>query len=200
MSATARRRVFSSEILDERPGTVLLKVSGAGTESAFMYESGGHRWQRVPPTEKRGRRHTSTVTVAVMPVFEEAARTWPNDEIQWWATRGTGSGGQAKNKTSNAVHMKHVPTGIQVRVETSRSQWENRVLAKELLWSKLVEWSLLRLEGEQRDDRRKKVGSGQRGDKIRTIRMQDDRVTDHRTGKTMAASKYLRGEIKELVA
>src|SRR5688572_14092893 len=103
MPASARRRVFSCEIVDERPGLAVLQVSGKGSELAFENESGGHRWQRVPPTEKSGRRHTSTVTVAVFAVFEEAARTWPDDEISWWATRGTGAGGQAKNKTSNAV-------------------------------------------------------------------------------------------------
>lgn len=178
---------------------MVLEVSGRGSEEAFQHEDGGHRWQRVPPNEKRGRRHTSTITVAVLPVLEEAARTYPEDEIEWWATRGTGAGGQAKNKTSNAVHMKHVPSGMQVRVETSRSQWENRKLAKQLLFAKMTAWSLETLAAHERDMRRDKIGTGQRGDKIRTIRMQDNRVKDHRTGRSMPADVYLRGEVKELV-
>lgn len=199
MSATATRRGFDHALIDDRPGFVVLRVEGQKAQEAFAYESGGHRWQRTPPNEKRGRRHTSTVTVAVMPVFADAAKTWPDDEIDWWATRGTGKGGQAKNKTSNAVHMKHVPTGIAVRVETSRSQWENRKLAKELLWTKLVEWSLSKLEGIEQQERRKKVGSGMRGDKIRTVRMQDHQVIDHRSGKRTTTRRYLAGHVDDLV-
>lgn len=186
-------------MIDERPGLAVLAVSGAGAEIAFQHEPGGHRWQRVPPSEKRGRRHTSTVTVAVLPVFDHAAQTYSDHEFEWYATRGSGPGGQAKNKTSNAVHMKHVPTGISVRVETSRSQWENRQLAKQLLFSKLIEWSLQKLEDRQVNNRRQQIGSGQRGDKIRTVRLQDDTVTNHQNGKTMSASRYLKGEVASLV-
>lgn len=174
-------------------------MSGKGAEAAFEHESGGHRWQRVPPNEKRGRRHTSTVTVAVLPVLEGLDATFDDSEIEWYATRGSGAGGQARNKTSNAVQMKHIESGVSVRVETSRSQWENRQIARRLLASRLTEWAVASLEKEFADDRRRKIGSGQRGDKIRTIRMQDNRVKDHRTGKTMPADVYLRGEIKELV-
>jgi len=175
---------------------MILEVSGEGTERAFEYESGGHRWQRVPPNEKHGRRHTSTVTVSVMPTYFGIEDSVLKDsDIDWWAVRGSGAGGQARNKTSNCVMMKHKPTNTLVRVETSRSQWENRQAARRLLAAKLTDVVLDELLGEQNRRRKLQVGEGKRGDKIRTIRMQDNRVKDHRTGKSMPADVYLRGEI-----
>lgn len=193
--ATADGRVFECEIVDERPGMAVLQVRGRDARNAFAHESGGHRWQRVPPTEKRGRRHTSTVTVAVMPVLDVLVQELSARDIEWKATRGSGAGGQAKNKTSNAVQMTHLPTGVSVRVETSRSQWENRQTAARLLAARLVEHAFSQMSAEEASYRRTQIGSGQRGDKIRTIRLQDDQVTDHRSGRTISAAKYLKGEI-----
>ena len=174
---------------------------GEGAAEAFEFESGGHRWQRVPPNEKRGRRHTSTVTVSVIPTnLPDAEVLLQDHEVEWWATRGTGAGGQARNKTSNCVMMKHIETGIQVRVETSRSQWQNRQSAKRLLAARLMDEAMEQFLGDQNRIRKLHVGRGKRGDKIRTIRMQDDTVTDHRTGRKMSAAKYLKGEIGDLVA
>lgn len=125
---------------------------------------------------------------------------FPDDrDLEWWATRGSGSGGQAKNKTSNCVMMKHKPTGVTVRVETSRSQWQNRESAKRLLAARLTDAVLDELLGEQNRLRKLHVGAGKRGDKIRTVRMQDDTVTDHRTGRKMSAQKYMRGDVKPLI-
>lgn len=193
--ASASGRVFSCEIIDDKPGLMVLEVSGKGARDSFMYESGGHRWQRVPPTEKRGRRHTSTVTVAVLPVLQVLVQDFNPNDVEWKAVIGSGSGGQAKQKTSNCVQMTHKPTGISVRVETSRSQWENRQSAMRFLVARLTEEALGRMSKKEADSRRRQIGSGMRGDKIRTIRLQDDTVTDHRTGATMSAKKYLRGEI-----
>lgn len=200
MAAIANGRVFDCEIVDERPGITVLEVFGKSAQRAFAGESGGHRWQRVPPNEKRGRRHTSTVTVAVMPVFDPVTTGLDDREIEWYATRGSGKGGQSKNKTSNAVHMKHVPSGTSVRVETTRSQWENREIARRLLAARITQ-SAIRLMAE--DDaklRKDKIGSGQRGDKIRTIRLQDNRVTNHLTGVSMPADRYLKGDVRSLVS
>jgi len=177
----------------------VLEVSGQDAQGAFRHESGGHRWQRVPPNEKRGRRHTSTVTVAVLPVLVPILRSFNEKEIEWKAIRGSGSGGQAMQKTSNAIQMRHVPTGISVRVETTRSQYENRQIAERMLAARLTEEAFRRMDKAEAMWRRKQIGSGQRGDKIRTIRLQDDTVTDHQLGRTMSAKKYLRGEIKSLV-
>lgn len=196
--ATADWSVFECDIIDQRPGLTVLEVRGKGARDAFGNEAGGHRWQRVPPTEKRGRRHTSTVTVAVMAVLDVFAQELQGGDIEWRADRGSGSGGQARNKTSNAVRMTHLPTGVSVRVETSRSQWENRQTAQRLLAARLAEEAFGQMDAVEAELRRKQIGSGMRGDKIRTIRLQDDTVTDHRTGKTMKAKKYLRGELRDI--
>lgn len=138
------------------------------------------------------------MTVAVLPTVPMQDWGFSVQEIEWTAVRGSGSGGQAKNKTSNSVHMKHLPSGITVRVESSRSQWANRQAALGLLAARYK----AQLDGQRNEqlaaDRRDQVGSGQRGDKIRTIRMQDQRVIDHRTGKRMNTTRYLQGHINEL--
>ena len=196
--STADWSIFSCELIEERPGFAVLEVRGRGALAAFKTEGGGHRWQRVPPSEKRGRRHTSTITVAVMPIAETAVETLREKDIEWRADLGSGAGGQARNKTSNAVRMTHLPTGVSVRVETSRSQWENRQTAARLLTTRLAEEESKKAGAKQAASRKQQVGSGQRGDKIRTIRLQDDTVTDHRSGKSMPAKKYLRGEIAQI--
>lgn len=197
--ATARCTVFSSEILDERPGLVALEITGKNAKRLFQQEPGGHRFQRVPPSEKHGRRHTSTVTVAVLPIEQQIKAQIADDEIEWQAVRGSGKGGQARNKTSNAVVLKHIPSGIIVRVETSRSQWQNRESAKNLLLARLAATATQASSARRSHDRKNQIGSGQRGDKIRTIRMQDGSVVDHRTGKRMTVDRYLRGHISDLI-
>jgi peptide chain release factor 1 len=190
--------VFSHELLDSRPGQVTLEVAGAGAARLFAHEPGGHRWQRVPPTERRGRRHTSTVTVVVLPVTDEQVAALDERDVEWQATRGSGAGGQARNKTSNAVMMKHKPTGISVRVESERSQWQNKQSALRMIAAKLAEDAAQSSRQREGQSRRAQVGSGMRGDKIRTVRLQDDNVVDHRSGKRMNASRYMRGYIAEL--
>lgn len=122
-----------------------------------------------------------------------------DDEVEWWATRGTGAGGQARNKTSNCVMMKHIATGLMVRVETSRSQWQNRQSAKRLMAARLMDEAMDQFLAQQNRLRKLHIGEGKRGDKIRTVRLQDDTVTDHRTGRKMSAQKYLRGDVAGLV-
>jgi protein subunit release factor A len=132
--------------------------------------------------------------------LEVAGDTVGMHEIEWKATRGSGAGGQARNKTSNAVQMKHVPTGLSVRVESERSQTQNRATAFALLTARVAQERDERRVSAQAKDRRRQVGSGMRGDKVRTIRLQDGIVVDHQTGRKMPAARYLRGELDELVA
>lgn len=191
-------RGLDCEIVDERPGTMVLEVSGLGAVAAFAHEAGGHRFQRVPPTEKRGRRHTSTVTVAVMPVRERGEFEIRAGEVEWQATVGTGSGGQARNKTASAVQMRHLPSGLSVRCDATRSQTENREIALRLLSARLDERERAHHARTVAAHRREQVGSGMRGDKIRTVRLQDDTVTDHVSGRSMKATRYLKGFVHEL--
>lgn len=187
--------VFSVEIVDERPGILTFSVTGTSAEAMFKNESGGHRWQRVPPSEKRGRVHTSTVTVAVMPdPTEVELPRIPDRELSWSVCRGTGAGGQKRNKTETTVVLKHLPTGLQIRCEDTRSQQKNRALALQLLRAKLWERQQDKAAQDRALDRKQQCGQGQRGDKRRTIRMQDGVVTDHVLGKRWNLKQYLRGE------
>lgn len=191
-AATARSTVFSCDILESRPGYISLEIEEAG--SFFDNEPGGHRWQRIPPNEKRGRVHTSTVTVAVLPLAGSPEEIDESD-LTWTATRGSGKGGQARNKVSNAVTMVHVPTGTRVRVESDRSQWRNRRAAAALIRERVMAAAG---DGGRGDLRRAQVGSGERGDKRRTIRVRDDRVHDHITGAKTSLRRYEGGHLEDL--
>jgi peptide chain release factor 1 len=198
IGASASATVFSCESLDETPSSLTLEVRGKKAATLFSHESGGHRWQRVPPSEKRGRRHTSTVTIAVLPVDVPASTAFDEREIEWTTTVGGGPGGQARNKTANAVHAHHIPSGLRVRVESERSLWQNKRWAEHLLYAKLTERYENERLAKRNHDRREQVGSGQRGDKIRTVRVQDGMVVDHVSGKKMQFARYERGHIEEL--
>lgn len=199
ISGTAPCTAFSHELIDSRPGQIVFEVTGKKAGQLFASEPGGHRWQRVPPTEKRGRRHTSTVTVAVLPLLPKDEAPEINErEIEWQATVGTGNGGQKRNKTANCVQMKHVPSGIAVRVEAGRSLHQNRETALRMIAARLHERERARARDARAHARKDQVGSGMRGDKIRTVRLQDHSVTDHRTGKKTSTARYLKGHIKDL--
>lgn len=147
----------------------------------------------MPPNEKRGRVHTSTVTVAVLPEPESSQVVLREDDLEFTACRGSGAGGQHRNVTASAVILKHVPSGISVRCEGERSQHQNRETATALLRARLWELKRTQLAKAREQDRRSQVGSGMRGDKRRTIRAQDGQVTDHVTGKTWRYKDYVRG-------
>jgi len=185
--------VFDLEILEDKKGVIVLRAVGAGVEAAFRDEPGGHRWQRVPPSEKRGRVHTSTITVAVLAEPSAAEVRVDERELVWVMCMGTGPGGQKRNKTASVVLLTHKPTGVQVRCESSRSQHHNRMAALALLRARLWAAAQGRLDDERAEDRRRQVGSGMRGDKRRTIRVQDDTVVDHRTGRRWSFREYERG-------
>lgn len=186
--------LFDVVIVEERPGLCILEVSGKRAVETFENEAGGHRWQRIPPTEKRGRVQTSTITVAVLPQVTEAQVTLRPGDVEFSATRGSGAGGQHRNVTDSAVVLRHIPTGIVVRCESERSQHQNKATAEALLRARLWEAQQKALSGDRDRARRTQIGSGMRGDKRRTIRVQDGNVTDHVTGRSWQFKKYVRGD------
>lgn len=185
-------------MIDERPGFLCFTAKGSGAARWFRHEAGGHRWQRVPPNEKRGRVHSSTVTVVVLePARAEAVEIRPEDLDEGFC-RGSGSGGQHRNKTSTAVHLRHLPSGLHVRVDGGRSQSINRQTALELLRARLQAQRDGAAEAERWAERKAQAGSGMRGDKIRTVQVQGDVVVDHRRGTRMSYRRYVRGYLGEL--
>jgi peptide chain release factor 1 len=186
--------VFEIELSEIRSGLMVFRAVGTRAAELFRDEPGGHRWQRVPPNDKHGRVHTSTITVAVLPEPTAAEVKIADRDLAWSTCRGTGAGGQKRNKTESTVQLTHRPSGLQVRCETARSQLQNRVTALALLRARLWAGERARLAGERAHDRRRQVGSGMRGDKRRTIRYQDGVVTDHLTGRRWELKAYLRGE------
>jgi peptide chain release factor 1 len=169
-------------------------VQGAGAAEAFRDEAGGHRWQRVPPNEKRGRVHTSTITVAVLPEPTLVELRLAPRDVERVTCRGSGPGGQNRNKTETCVVLKHRPTGLTVRCESERSQLQNEETALALLRTRLLAAETERRTAARDRDRRQQMGSGMRGDKRRTIRCQDGTVVDHPTGRTWNLRVYERGE------
>lgn len=180
--------------MDERPGLIIFKVDGRGADEAFADEAGGHRWQRVPPTEKRGRVHTSTVTVVVLPVPSEVDLAIPPGDLRWSTCRGSGAGGQHRNVTDSACQVTHLPSGTSVRCESERSQHRNRQTALELLRARLLAVQRAERAEARHRERMKQAGSGMRGDKRRTIRVQDGVVTDHVLKRRWRLKDYLRGD------
>ena len=171
----------------------MICVSGRGAAALFAGEPGGHRWQRVPPTEKRGRVQTSTITVAVLEEPRQIDLTIRPEDVDVETMRGSGAGGQHRNKTDSAVRARHRPTGIEVRCEAERSQHANRDLAMRVLAARVLEQQQNAQDGARAADRRRQVGSGERGDKRRTIRTQDDHVID-RDGRTWLFKAYAQGD------
>lgn len=170
-------------------------VEGPDAHAAFCNEAGGHRFQRVPPTEKRGRRQTSTVTVAVLPMVGRQEMRIDERDLIWETKRGSGRGGQHRNVTDSAVRLVHKPTKTEVNCQDERSQHRNKARALEILRARLhAKAKRARYERESRL-RKKQVGSGQRGDKIRTYRFQDGRAVDHRTGRKVNLSDVLAGNL-----
>ncbi len=186
--------LFDVEILEERPGIIILKVEGKGAARVFENESGGHRWQHVPKNDKNGRVQTSTITVAVLPVPSKVDVHLDPKDLVFKTCRGSGTGGQHRNVTDSAVQLTHKPSGIQVRVESGRSQHLNKENAIELIRARIYAIKATKASGELRSSRKKQIGSGMRGDKRRTIRVRDGIVRDHVTGKSWDYKKYKRGD------
>lgn len=157
-------------------------------------ERGGHRWQRVPPNERKGRVHSSTCTVAVLPVVAEALWTLRESDIEIRTTRDRGPGGQHRNKTESCVVMTHLPTGLQAKA-ADRCQHANRRAAREVLEARVRAHHEGRQADALRNNRRDQVGTGERADKIRTYSVPHGLVTDHRSGAKAPLATVLRGNL-----
>lgn len=151
----------------------------------------------MPPTEKRGRVHTSTITVAVLEEPDDAALAIDPRDIDERFVRGSGAGGQKRNKTSSTVVLCHRPSGIRVRID-GRNREQNRKTAMAILRARLAERQRADRDDARNRERAAKVGSGMRGDKIRTVRVARDQVVDHRSGRRTSYQRYARGELERL--
>lgn len=185
-------------VLEVRPGFLLFEVTGKDADRAFRHEAGGHRWQRVPPTEKRGRVHTSTVTVAVLAQPTERELVLRDEDLEYKTCRGSGAGGQHRNTTDSAVQLRHLPSGLYVRIESERSQLQNKNTALNVLRARLLDSQERDGHASRNSSRKGQIGVGARGDKRRTIALQRDSVVDHVTGKSTSAKLYLRGFLEDL--
>lgn len=191
------RHAISKELLDEDS----IKIISKNAFGLFKFESGVHRVQRVPLTEKRGRVHTSTAVVSILPELKDIDLHIRPEDIEFEAFRAGGHGGQNVNKVSTAVRVKHVPSGIIVTASRERSQNQNRENAMELLRSKLWEAEVEKQHLEVAELKSTQVGSGMRNEKIRTYNFPQDRVTDHRIGKSYHnLPTFMDGEIDEMLS
>ncbi|MGD9725441.1 MAG: peptide chain release factor-like protein [Nitrospiraceae bacterium] len=189
--------VFSSDELDLKDGYASFRFAGEGAHETFAPEAGGHRVQRVPPTEKKGRRQSSTVTVAVLPEPTPQELKIRSSDLKYETYRGTGPGGQHRNTSDTAVRVTHVPTGIQACSEI-KSQAQNKKLALNALMARLAARQENKAARDRNKRRKGQVGTGMRSDKIRTIAYQRDRVENHLNGKRMSIKRYERGYVDEI--
>ncbi len=194
------------EILNEEPGAaggysqLEFMIKGEGAYSKLKYESGAHRVQRVPETESQGRVHTSTATVLVMPEAEEFDYELDESEVRIDITRASGNGGQGVNTTDSAVRLTHIPTGIIVYSQTERSQIKNKEKAFKILKTRLYDLKLREQEAANAAERKSKIGTGDRSEKIRTYNYPQNRVTDHRIGFTsMNLDRIMTGELGVII-
>ncbi len=203
----AENRGWETSIIDSNPTEIggfkeiVFEIEGKGAYSRLKFESGVHRVQRVPTTESSGRIHTSTATVAVLPEAEDVEDVTinPND-IEVDTYRASGAGGQHVNKTSSAIRITHLPSGIVVTCQDQRSQHKNREKAMRVLKAKLYEIERQKHDSELAENRKSQVGTGDRSERIRTYNFPQRRVTDHRIGFTLyQIEQFINGDMDELI-
>lgn len=202
----SERKHWKLEVLNENETglggykEISFMITGKGVYSRLKFESGVHRVQRVPDTESSGRIHTSTATVAVLPVVEDVEIDINPADIKMDVFRASGAGGQHVNKTSSAVRLTHIPTGIVAECQTERSQTQNREYAMRLLRSRLYEIEKEKRDSELASERKSQVGSGDRSEKIRTYNYPQGRITDHRIGLSIFQMEdFLNGNLDEML-
>lgn len=205
-SMYAERKHWKLEVLNENETElggykeISFMISGRGAYSRLKFESGVHRVQRVPDTEASGRIHTSTATVAVLPEVEDVDIELNPADIKMEVFRSSGAGGQHVNKTSSAVRLIHIPTGMVAECQTERSQVQNREYAMRMLRSRLYEKEKQERDAKLANERKIQVGSGDRSEKIRTYNYPQGRITDHRIGMSIyQIEDFLNGNLDEMI-
>lgn len=205
-SMYAESKGWKIEVLNSNPTElggykeVSFSINGDGAYSKFKFESGVHRVQRVPETETQGRIHTSTATVAVLPEAEEVEIHIDPKDLQIDTFRSSGAGGQHINKTSSAIRVTHLPTGMVVECQDERSQYKNKDKALKVLRARLLDQEQKKADDQVAQERRSQVGTGDRSERIRTYNFPQARVTDHRIGLTIyKLDEILGGSLDEVV-
>lgn len=173
-------------------------MTGKKASQIFANESGGHRIQRIPPTERNGRVHTSTITVAVLNIPAPQELKVLDKDLEWTTRRGSGPGGQHRNKTESCVDLVHKPSGIKVTCD-SRSQFKNKELALKILMARLSTNASNSSHNKLNEVRKSQIGCGMRGDKRRTISMKNKIVTDHELNITLSTDDYYSGKWDKII-
>ena len=177
-------------------------IEGEGAYSRLKFEAGGHRVQRVPVTESGGRIHTSAATVAVMPEIDEVDFKLDMNDVRIDVFRSSGAGGQKVNKTSSAIRVTYIPTGLVVECQDERSQYKNKDRALQILRSKLYEEEVAKQNASVAAERKSQIGSGDRSERVRTYNFPQNRVTDHRLNgedKNFNLSSVVNGELDPII-
>ena len=205
-SKYAEKQGWTFDIIDETDTEVggykdvAVMITGDSVYSKLKYENGAHRVQRIPSTESQGRVHTSTATVAVMPEYDEVDIDIDPKDIRTDVYRSSGAGGQHINKTSSAVRMTHLPTGIVVAMQDQRSQQQNRQKAMQILKSRVYDYYESQNQSEYDEQRKSAVGTGDRSERIRTYNYPQNRVTDHRIGLSLnKLDRIMNGDLEEII-
>lgn len=205
-SMYAESKGFKTEIINANETElggykeISFMINGEGAYSRFKYESGVHRVQRVPETESQGRIHTSTTTVAVLPEADEVELEIDPKDLKIDTFRSSGAGGQHINKTSSAIRITHLPTGMVVECQDERSQYKNKDKALKVLKSRLLQQKQEAQDNAISAERKSQVGSGDRSERIRTYNYPQGRLTDHRIGLTLyKLEDILNGDLEEVI-
>ena len=205
-SMYAERKGFKTELINANETElggykeISFMINGEGAYSRFKYESGVHRVQRVPETESQGRIHTSTTTVAVWPEAEEVEMEINPKDLKIDTFRSSGAGGQHINKTSSAIRITHLPTGMVVECQDERSQYKNKDKAMKVLKSRLLQQKQEAQDNAISAERKSQVGSGDRSERIRTYNYPQGRLTDHRIGLTLyRLEEIVNGDLDEVI-
>lgn len=205
-SRYAEKQGWKVEIVDRSDTEVggfkeiVLMITGNNVYSKLKFENGAHRVQRIPSTESAGRVHTSTATVGVMPEAEDVDIDIDAKDIRTDVYRSSGAGGQHINKTSSAVRMTHLPTGIVVAMQDERSQQQNRAKAMQILRARVYDYYAQQEQDQYNAERKSAVGTGDRSERIRTYNFPQNRVTDHRIGLTLnKLDRVMNGELDEII-